>query len=100
MSDADHFTRVHELSQVFMDSSDNIVLQIIRRGLRAQLLNVMPGIRQRPEPARLGVLTKELDRAILERDPAGASEAVYNMWGAVRERIGLALAEAHAERGP
>ena len=93
LPDAEEVALIHELGLVFMESSDNLVLQIIRRGLRAQMSHLPPGAPWKPERAKVVPLRKKLDRAIAARDGAGAHEAVYALWSDYRSRTVRALAD-------
>ena len=94
LPDAEELALIHELAQVFMDSSDNLVLQIIRRGLRTQMSHLSPGIPWKSERAKVVPLRKKLDQAIAARDGAGAHEAVYALWSDHRARSVRALADS------
>ena len=75
---------VLRLAQVFMDASDNLVLQIIRRGLRAQMLHLPPGQGWSPDRARVLPLRDQLAGAIETRDGAVAHDAIHALWSDYR----------------
>lgn len=95
------FEVAHELLHTFMDASDNLVLHIIRRGLRTQLLAryLDATWHARPELAYLERVAQELDRAIEQRDPVRASEAVHSLWRGLREGVRRSLDATRAARG-
>ncbi len=95
------FELAHELIEVFMDATDNVVLQIVRRGLRTQIVEHLRDApwRPRPEPGlRAEYLAKQLDRAIEQRDPTAASDAVHALHGEMRQMVRRSLKEARGER--
>ncbi len=84
-----------------MDATDNVVLQIVRRGLRTQIFELLRDApwRPRPEPGlRAEELAKQLDRAIERRDPTAASDAVHALHGEMRQMVRRSLEEARGER--
>jgi GntR family transcriptional repressor for pyruvate dehydrogenase complex len=95
------FEVAHELFHTFMDASDNLVLHIIRRGLRTQIFGRLLNAtwHARPDAADLERMYLELDRVIRERDPAAASEAVHSLWRGLRERVRRSLEAARATHG-
>ena len=92
---------MQQLSDLFLSASDNFVLHIVRRGLRTQVLERLRGAswRPRPEAAHFERMAKDLDRAIVQRDPAAASEALHSLWRGLRENVRSAL-ESAAEVPP
>jgi GntR family transcriptional repressor for pyruvate dehydrogenase complex len=95
-----HFELAHELGQVFMDATDNVVLQIVRRGLRTQIVEHLRDAPWRPRlaPGRTQQLAKQLDRAIEKRDPTAASDAVIALERELRKMVRRSLEEARGER--
>ena len=87
----------HELGQVFMDASDNLVLHLVRRGLRTQVFERLRHLHAQPEVASVERLAKDLSRAIEQRDPAQASEAVHSLWRSLRESVRRSLEAARAD---
>ena len=98
LPEEERFELMRALSEVFMDASDNLVLHLVRRGLRTQVLERLNSVawRPRPDPASFERMAKELDRAIGERDPAAASEALHALWREMREQVRAALESAAA----
>ncbi|MEE8557405.1 MAG: GntR family transcriptional regulator [Myxococcota bacterium] len=86
-----------ELGHLFMNASNNLVLHLVRRGLRTQVFRRLYPWRASPELAQVDHLAKELDRAIDQRDPARASEAVHSLWLGMRHSVRSSLEAARSE---
>jgi DNA-binding FadR family transcriptional regulator len=87
--DASYFATLDELGDLIFAGARNLVLRLIRNGLRA---NVMARLsrgraRLRPVRAELAELVRGIDDAIAARDPERAQEAVRMLLRANRERI-------------
>lgn len=95
----ERFELASQLSHVFMDASDNFVLNIIRRGLRTQIFGRLHNAEwsTQPSPVNAAQLAKELSRAIEQRDPAAASEAVHMLWRGLRASLRRSLEAARGE---
>ena len=100
LDDDERFALMNELGQVFLDATDNVVLDIVRRGLRTQILERLRDApwRPRPELGRTEQLAKQLERAIELRDAMAASEAVRMLQRELRATVRRSLEEARAER--
>ena len=100
LDEDERFELSNELMEVFMDATDNVVLQIVRRGLRTQIVEHLRNAPWRPpEPwLRVKHLAKQLDRAIERRDPTAASDAFHALNGEMRQMIRRSLKEARGER--
>lgn len=104
---------VHELSHVFIDASDNMVMHMVRRGLRTHLFDGLrsaglevsaPG---EPPAAPSGLPSpstwvrphaEELARAVEQRDGLAAYEAFHRMWTAFRAGMRRTLEAARLDR--
>ena len=88
---------IHQVGDEMVDAADNMILKLVRRGVRTRFLDrleplglpVMP-----PGSARVTAL-HELARAFEARDGAAASEAIYQMSAAIGQH---ALDVIKAER--
>ena len=94
VTDVERAALIPQLAQVFMDSSDNLVLGILRRGLLAQMAHVLAQVPVRPDPERAMPLRARLDRAIAARDGAAAHEAIRALWSDYRAHTVAALTTA------
>jgi GntR family transcriptional repressor for pyruvate dehydrogenase complex len=91
-----------ELTDLFVAASGNLVLQIVRRGLRTQLTDhVKPRIHERhvvPPELPLAQTLTELDAALAERDGSGVARALETLLeflrNVLRERLQAAREEA------
>lgn len=101
LSDETHLEIANELRQVFMDASDNVVLQIVRRGLRTQVFEHLADVHWhvRSDAAYVERMAKELAGAIDDRDPARASEAVHSLWRSLRKGVRRSLIAAREAEG-
>jgi GntR family transcriptional repressor for pyruvate dehydrogenase complex len=86
---AKHFD---ELVQLVGDST-NLVLRLMRRGLRMQIWEQLnsAGMEMRPPLDLISAHAKELQAAVAQRDGSRASEITYSMMKLHRERIVSAL---------
>jgi GntR family transcriptional repressor for pyruvate dehydrogenase complex len=91
----------HELSHLLVEASGNLVLALVRRGLRPQFLeHSHANVRfLRPPTAERVPLVRQLARAVRERDGVAAAEAVYALTAAVR-RNAVAVLEAERAARP
>ncbi len=87
--DASYFATLDELGDLIFAGSRNLVLRLIRNGLRANVLPRLQGKRARLRPVRaeLAELVRAIDDAVAARDPERAQEAVRMLLRANRERI-------------
>jgi DNA-binding FadR family transcriptional regulator len=87
--DASYFATLDELSELIFAGSRNLVLRLIRNGLRANVLRRLQGKRGRLRPVRaeLSELVRAIDDAVAARDPERAQEAVRMLLRANSERI-------------
>ena len=87
--DASYFATLDELGDLIFTGSRNLVLRLIRNGLRANVLPRLQGKRARLRPVRaeLAELVRAIDDAVAARDPERAQEAVRMLLRANRERI-------------
>ena len=109
---------VHDLAHAFLEGNDNIVMQILRRSLRAELFGRLRSVgvdvgahdpdRATLAPARLQLHTGvdiakhagKLARAVRERDGLGAYEAVHQIWSGFRSQVAAALEAARTQGEP
>ena len=76
-----------ELTQLIHSASRNLVLQLVRNGLRSLFLRRSELAQLRPPRAQLAAISKMLERALAERDAAAAQEATRQLMRANRERL-------------
>jgi DNA-binding FadR family transcriptional regulator len=81
---------------LIFSGSRNLVLRLIRNGLRANVLPRLQGAKQRLRPVRaeLAELVRAVDQAVEARDPERAQECVRKLFRANRDRILKSLAKA------
>jgi len=96
LPDAEELALIQQLAAVFMDSSDNLVLRMIRRGVGAQISH-LPGVPWQPDRSKVMALRSKLDRAIAARNGGEAHEAIHALWSDLRERMVRALARPTAD---
>ena len=73
-----------ELGDRFVEASDNLVLQIIRRGMKTQFMDRFAGTQvAAPSTIRIPHLQR-LRRALEERDGTAASESIFELTRAIR----------------
>jgi len=87
--DAAYFATLDELGELIFAGSRNLVLRLIRNGLKANVLPKLRGKRARLRPVRaeLSELVRAIDDAVAARDPERGQEAVRALFRANRERI-------------
>jgi len=98
-SEVDHAKHFHELVQLVGDST-NLVLRLMRRGLRMQFWEQLEiaGIEMRPSRDLTATHGMDLEAAVAQRDGSRASEITYSMMKLHRERVVSAL-EASRPQG-
>ena len=98
-SEVDHAKHVQELVQLVGDST-NLVLRLMRRGLRMQFWEQLQiaGIEMRPSRDLSAAHAEDLEAAVARRDGSRASEFTYAMMKLYRQRIVAAL-EASRSQG-
>jgi hypothetical protein len=77
---------IHSLSDLFVEASQNMVLALVRRGLRTKFLERIEDhetLLTPPKPERVPLL-REVSRAFDARDGPGTSEALYALSQALR----------------
>ncbi len=96
--DARYFELLDELGDLVFAGSRNLVLRLIRNGLRANVLARLEGSgkRLRPVRAELNELVRAVDEAIADRDPERAQESVRQLFRSNRDRILKGLAKKSA----
>jgi len=94
--DASYFAKLDELGDLIFAGTRNLVLQLMRNGLRANVLPRLQGAKQRLRPVRaeLAELVRAVDLAVAARDPERAQECVRLLFRANRDRILKSLAKA------
>jgi DNA-binding FadR family transcriptional regulator len=103
-SDADaseNFAALHQLMQHLIDASGNLVLQLVRRGLRTQFFARLQSAGLQPgfDPAGVPRIAAELARALERRDGAAAAEAMHSLWKLHRDAARTSLQEARSHSG-
>lgn len=95
LGDADTFAALEELIQLMSVASRNLVLRLVRNGLKS-LFAPAPGDgrhgRFRPPPSVLAPVARELERALDARDVAAARAGVRRLLVVARDRIHARLA--------
>jgi len=90
----DRIQITHQLGDVFVEASDNVVLKLVRRGVKTHVIEKLESRR----PGLLAPLLfrepllEALGRAIQRRDGAGAAEAVHELSHAIRRHALASLA--------
>ena len=114
----EHHRLVHELAHAFLEGNDNVVMQIVRRSLRAELFGRLAslgleldahdpdcppvGAGRHPLHASgvdIGRHAADLARAVRERDGLATYEAVHQIWSGFRRQVCAALEAARAQAG-
>jgi GntR family transcriptional repressor for pyruvate dehydrogenase complex len=93
MTEAAYLGKLDELTQLIHTASRNLVLQLVRNGLRSLFERRGELARYRTAPAHLAAISKMLETALAERDAAAAQEATRQLVRANRERLLKALEE-------
>ena len=98
-SDIDYTKHFHELVQLVGDST-NLVLRLMRRGLRMQFWEQLEvaGIEMRPSRDLSAAHAKDLEAAVAQRNGSRASEITYSIMKLHRQRVVAAL-EATRSKG-
>lgn len=83
----DRIRLIHELGDLFVEASENLVLRLVRRGLKTQFMerldrhDIRASVGQALSPAHF----RKVARAIDARDGSAASDAVYELTVALRK---------------
>jgi len=96
---AEEHELIHELGRLFVEASGNMILSLVRKGLRTKFIERIENheaLLRPPEPERKPLL-RRVDRAIARRDGPAASNAVYDLTQAVR-RHAVAILRAERDR--
>lgn len=102
--DAERIEMIHQLGDLFVEASDNLVLRLVRRGVRTHLVEHME--KRRPQVFEPLLFSephlKALGKAIDTRDGTAASEAVHALTKEIRrhalETLLIERARSDAER--
>ena len=88
-SDKAYFSMFYELLHHLIEASGNLVLQLVRRGLRLRFLDQLrgSGITVRPPQKLLALFVRDLDRAIQERRAEDAAALVHALLSTQRETV-------------
>ncbi len=86
-SEATYLRKLDELTQLIHSASRNLVLQLVRNGLRRLFVRHSELAGLRPPPAQLAAISKMLEKALAERDAPAAQEATRQLGRANRERL-------------
>lgn len=97
---AEEHELIHTLSELFVEASGNMILSLIRRGLRTQVIERIENHQEllRPPTQQRRPLLRRVAKAIAEHDGPGASIAVYDMTQAVRRNAVEILVAERARR--
>lgn len=90
-----YLTALGELTQLIHSASRNLVLQLVRNGIRSLFERRSELAQLRLPRTRIGAISKMLEKALAERDAASAQEAARQLVRANRERL---LKSIEAER--
>jgi GntR family transcriptional repressor for pyruvate dehydrogenase complex len=87
---------LNELMQLIHAASRNLVLQLVRNGIRSlfERRSELAGLQPRRE--RLGPISEKLEKALAERDAAAAQEATLQLVRANREHLLKAIESERA----
>jgi DNA-binding FadR family transcriptional regulator len=86
-----------ELTQLIHAASRNLVLQLVRNGIRSLFERRSELAQLRLSRTRIGAISRKLERALAERDAAAAQEGARALVRANRERL-LKAVEAERSR--
>ena len=89
-----------ELTQLIHAASRNLVLQLVRNGIRSLFERRSELAQLRPPRAQLAAISKRLEKALAKRDAAAAQEATRQLVRANRERLLKAVEEKNAAMQP
>ena len=95
----DRVRLIHELGDLFVEASENLVLRLVRRGLKTQFMERLdrPDIQATVARSLRPAHFRKVARAIDMRDGSAASDAVYELTVALR-RHALETITAMRER--
>ena len=93
--EATYLDTLGELTQLIHAASRNLVLQLVRNGIRSLFERRSELAQLRLPRTRIGAVSKMLERALAERDAAAAQECARELVRANRERL---LKAVEAER--
>ncbi len=98
--EAAYLSALGELTQLIHTASRNLVLQLVRNGLRSLFERRSELAQLRPPRAQLAAISKRLEKALAKRDAAAAQEATRQLVRANRERLLEAVEEKRAALQP
>jgi GntR family transcriptional repressor for pyruvate dehydrogenase complex len=87
VDEAAYLGALDELTQLIHSASRNLVLQLVRNGLRSLFVRRSELAQLRPPRAQLAAISKRLEKALAKRDAAAAQEATRQLVRANRERL-------------
>ncbi len=88
----------HELIELFVEASGNLVLRLVGTGLRTQFMGRLhsAGVDSRPPHDLFAGVARRLDQALEERDPQAAAETMQRLMRLRREHALKGLEERRA----
>ncbi len=91
--------RIQELSELFVEASQNMIFALVRRGLHTEFIERIENHKTllRPPDAERAPLLGAIAKAMAERDGPAAANAVYDLTRAVRIQA-VAILEAERDR--
>ena len=97
--DADVSAEMHELAQLVISTSRNLVLRLVQNGLKTQFIGrlLKAGLNLRPRGALVLPLARSLDAAIANRDVAGATESAQKILELSSRQVMKALEQARGK---
>jgi len=98
--EAAYLSALDELTQLIHTASRNLVLQLVRNGLRSLFERRSELAQLRPPRAQLVAISKRLEKALAKRNAAEAQEATRQLVRANRERLLKAVEEKNAAMQP
>jgi DNA-binding FadR family transcriptional regulator len=99
-NEAAYLQSLDELTQLIHAASRNLVLQLVRNGIRTLFERRSELANLRPPRARLGPISKKLEKALANRDAPAAQEATRELARATRERLLKAVEAERAHAKP
>ncbi len=96
---SDEHLLIHELSELFVASSGNMILPLVRKGLHTQFIERIDNHQEllRPPAPQRKPLLRRIAKAMADRDGPAIADATYDLTQAVR-RHAVEILEAQRNR--
>lgn len=100
--DREYNSEMHDLSQLLVEASHNLVLRLIHNGLKTQFIGrlLRAGVSLRPRGPEFRSLAHNLDAALAKRRSAAASRTARKLIKLSREQILKVLEREHSRTHP